>query len=145
MPTDLPASMLKLTSLILVGFGLIVALGAHPATALPATLLADLVFWPFDGANSLAAAETRVFAAISGGVMVGWGTMMWLLVSRLVPTDPALARLLLIEGALAWFVVDSTGSYASGAILNVALNVVLLLAIVVPAWKLTDHPRIAAA
>ncbi|SMD14548.1 hypothetical protein [Rhizobium sp. RU36D] len=145
MSTALPAFWLKLTSAFLIGFGLIVALGAHPATALPATLLADLVFWPFDGSQSLAAPETRVFAAISGGVMVGWGTMMWLVVSRLLPRDPALARLLLIEGTLAWFVVDSTGSYASGALLNVMLNVVLMLAIAVPAWKLTDHPRIAAA
>ena len=106
---------LKLTSLFLVVFGLIVALGAHPLTAAPATWLADLIAWPFDGSQSLAAPETRLLAAISGGVMVGWGVMMWLVVDRLLPVDPRLARLLLIEATLAWFLVDSTGSFVAGA------------------------------
>ncbi|MDH4441032.1 MAG: hypothetical protein QE284_11665 [Rhizobium sp.] len=127
---------LKLTSLFLIVFGLIVALGAHPLTATPVTWLADLIVWPFDGTQSLVAPETRLLAAISGGVMVGFGTMMWLVVSRLLATDPALTRLLLVEATLAWFLVDSTGSLVAGAPVNVALNTVLMLAIVVPAWGL---------
>lgn len=132
---------LKLTSLFLVVFGLIVAFGAHPLTAAPATWLADLIAWPFDGSQSLAALESRLLAAISGGVMVGWGTMMWLVVNRLLAEDPGLTRLLLIESTLAWFLVDSTGSLVAGAPINVALNTVLMLAIVVPAWSLGGSSR----
>ena len=60
-----------------------------------------------------------------GGVMVGWGVMMWILVTRLMPREPALARLILIEGTLAWFVVDCLGSFASGGYLNIPLNIAL--------------------
>lgn len=130
------ASWLKLMSLFIVALGLLVALGAHPSTAWPATLLTDVVFWPFDDMQRLDSQAARLLAAIGGGVMVGWGVMLWLVIDRLLPANPALARLLLIESTLAWFLVDSTGSFVSGAIVNVMLNTVLMLAIVLPAWRI---------
>lgn len=136
MKNEFAPTWLKLTSLLVVLLGLLVALGAHPATALPATWLADLVFWPFDGRQGLDADAARVLAAIGGGVMVGWGVMMWLVIDRLHAVDPGLTRLLLIESTLAWFLVDSTGSFVSGAGVNVLLNTVLMLAIVLPAWRI---------
>jgi hypothetical protein len=131
-----PASWLKLMSLFIMALGLLVALGAHPATAWPASLLADIVFWPFDGMQALDSEAARALAAIGGGVMVGWGVMMWLVVDRLMPLNAQLARLLLMESTLAWFIVDSTGSFVSGATVNVLLNTVLMLAIVLPAWRI---------
>lgn len=136
MSHDFIPTWLKLNSIFIMLLGLLVAFGAHPATALPATWLTDLVFFPFDGAQSLDAPSARVLASIAGGVMVGWGVMIWLVLDRLMPVDPRLARLLLIESTLAWFVVDSTGSFVSGATVNVVLNTVLMLAIVLPAWRL---------
>lgn len=133
---------LKLMSLFVILLGLLVAFGAHPATALPATWLSDIVFWPFDGAQTLEAPAARVLAAISGGVMAGWGAMMWLVLDRLMPADPALARLLIIEAILVWFVVDSAGSFAAGATVNVLLNTMLMLAFVIPAW-FVDGRRVA--
>ncbi len=140
MSPEFTSTWLKLNSLFVVLLGLLVALGAHPATALPATWLADIVFWPFDGQQTLDNQAARALAAIGGGVMVGWGVMMWLVVDRLLPVDPRLARLLLIEATLAWFLVDSTGSFVAGATVNVLLNTVLMLAIVLPAWRLETGP-----
>ena len=34
-----------------------------------------------DGAETLVASEARLLAAISGGVMVGWGVTLWLVVT----------------------------------------------------------------
>jgi len=140
MSPEFTSTWLKLNSLFVVLLGLLVALGAHPATALPATWLTDIVFWPFDGQQTLDQQAARALAAIGGGVMVGWGVMMWLVVDRLLPVDPRLARLLLIEATLAWFLVDSTGSFVAGATVNVLLNTVLMLAIVLPAWRLETAP-----
>jgi len=136
MSQDFAALWLKITSLLIIALGLLVAFGAHPATALPATWLTDIVFWPFDGLQTLEAPAARVLAAISGGVMVGWGLMIWLVIDRLLPADPRLARLLVVESTLAWYLVDSTGSFVSGATVNVLLNTVLMLTIVMPAWRL---------
>ena len=44
MTHPLSASWLKMMSLFIVALGLLVALGAHPTTAWPANMLADIVF-----------------------------------------------------------------------------------------------------
>lgn len=142
MSADFTPTWLKLTSLFVILLGLLVAAGAHPATAVPANLLTDIVFWPLDGQQALDTEAAHMLAAISGGVMVGWGLMMWLVIDRLYLADPRLARLLLVESTLAWYLVDSTGSFVSGAIVNVLLNTALMLAIVVPAWRIGSRAAV---
>jgi hypothetical protein len=123
---------LKLASIVVVGVGLVLALAAHPSTAGITALLADGIFWPFDGHPTLDAPATRLLAAISGGVMVGWGALLWLVATRILPSDPALTATLVRTSLLAWFAVDSTASILAGAPLNVVLNAVFLAAFLVP-------------
>ena len=133
---------LKAAAAIVVGFGGLVALAAHPATAGPTVLLADLIFWPIDGTATFAAAETRVMSAIGGGLMAGWGVLLWLLAARLYPREPALARTMILTSVGVWFVVDGIGSVAAGAPLNVVLNAGFLAMFVVPLWSPRKHPAV---
>ncbi|KPF43701.1 hypothetical protein [Rhizobium sp. AAP43] len=145
MSIDTASIWLKFASVAVILLGALVALASHPALSLPTVWLTDLVFLPFDGAQQIAAEETRLFLAISGGVMVGWGVMMWLIATRLLPADPSLARLLFIEGTLAWYLVDTTGSFLAGGHINMVLNTGLMLMIVYPAWSLGRVARPAGA
>lgn len=140
MPFPNAQTLLKAASAALIGLGAVVALAAHPATAGITGLIADLVFWPLDGQPSLDQPASRLLAAISGGVMVGWGAMLWLVVTRLLPTDPSLAAALVRTSAFAWFVVDSTGSIVAGAPLNAVLNIVFLAAFLLPLAGLAPRP-----
>ncbi|WP_421857649.1 hypothetical protein [Oricola sp.] len=133
---------LKYASGFIIATGILVAMASHPAASWPARVLADVIFWPVDGAQEIAARETRLLAAIGGGVMAGWGAMMWLTATRVYPKDPQLARLLIAEGALIWFAVDSIGSVAAGAPLNVIGNLGFLALILAP---LAQRARISAA
>lgn len=123
MQDSVPTKWLRGGAAVVVGFGILTALAAFPATAAPAEYLFDLMFWPIDGAQSLAAPETRLACAIGGGVMVGWGVTIWLVADRLGSRDRALTRMLILPGVGAWFVVDSIGSVVSGAPFNAVLNV----------------------
>jgi hypothetical protein len=123
---------MKTASALVVGFGVLSLLGAHPATAEPLRFLIDLIFWPLDGNETLSAPATRLICAIGGGLMVGWGLMLWQVVTRLYPRDPELARTLILTGIGAWFVVDSAGSIAAGAPLNAIFNIGFLAAFAVP-------------
>ena len=123
---------LKFAAAVTVGFGLLIALAAHPATGGATLFLTDLILWPMDGAQSLAAPEIRLLCAITGGVMAGWGLTMWLIVARLYPRDPGLARHLILTGIGTWFVIDSIGSLMAGAPLNALFNVGFLLLYVIP-------------
>ncbi len=126
---------LKIGSGLTVFFGLLIAAAATPAAAAPVEFLADLIFYPIDSAQSVAAPETRLIGAIGGGVMTGWGLMLWMLSTRLYPREPALARQLIITSIVVWFIVDSAGSIMSGAPLNALFNVSFLLIFCVPLWR----------
>jgi len=132
MSLERSAFWLKSASAIVIGFGLLIAIAAVPATAAPVQLLLDLIFWPVDGAERATMPETRLAFAISGGVMAGWGILLWQLTDRLYLRDPKLGRSLILNSIGTWFLVDSLGSIAAGAPLNAVFNVGFLLLFVLP-------------
>ncbi len=108
-----------------------IALATYPATAGVTLFLTDLILWPIDSAQTLASPETRMLCAIIGGVMAGWGLMLWLVATRLYPREPALARTLILTSVGTWFVIDGIGSLLAGAPLNALFNVGFLLIFVI--------------
>lgn len=126
---------LKIASGVLVAFGLSGILGAMEATSAYPNFMADLAFFPIDGAPASNAPETRLLWAIAGGLMTGWGLMMWQITVHLYPRDSALARQLILTGIVAWFMVDSTGSVLAGAPMNAVFNVGFLLLFIVPVLR----------
>ena len=135
-------SWLKFASaLLLLGFGLMFAFAAWPQAAGLSTLLIDFLFWPLDGAQFLAAPETRIILAIGGGITFGWGVMVWTIVSHVMPSQPGLARMILLRSLLAWFVVDSLCSTLAGVPLNVLANTGFLAAFL---WPLLRMERVSS-
>ena len=107
---------LKFGSALVVGFGVVIAMAAYPPTAGIAQFLLDLVIWPVDGVQAISGPEMRLLSAVSGGVMVGWGILLWLVATRLYPKDPGLARTLILVSIGTWFLVDSLASIVAGRI-----------------------------
>lgn len=136
MTQEQAAGWLKFGAAFVVLFGLMMAAASVQSLAAPMAWMLDLVFFPLDGAQTMADPVTRLLSAICGGVMVGWGAMIWLLVTRLLPREPTLVRQLILTGICAWFVVDSTGSVLSGGHWNALGNLGFLLLFVVPAAQL---------
>lgn len=112
--------------------GLALALAAIPALNLPIRLLTDLLVWPLDRAETLAGSETRLALAIGGGVMLGWGLMIWQLAGEPLERAPEAVRGIIRTSVTAWFLVDSAGSVAAGAALNVLPNLVFLALFLLP-------------
>ena len=126
---------LKFGSALTIFFGLLVAAAATPVGSGPTQFLIDLIFFPSDGAQDIAAPETRLISAIGGGVMAGWGVLLWMLSTRVFPNDQVLAAKLITTSIITWFVIDSTGSILAGAPLNAAFNVSFLLIFCIPLWR----------
>ena len=94
---------LKVASDVFVLFGLLIAFASIPSAAAPTLFLADLIFWPVDGVQAVTTETNRLLSAILGGVMVGWGVLLYLLTTRIYPRDPDLSRLLITASIGTWF------------------------------------------
>ena len=126
---------LKVTAVIIGAFGPVFALGSMAATQEPARLSLDILSWPIDGATTYAAADTHFLSALAGGFLFGWGVMIWCLSVWAHDSAPEGVRKAVLAGILAWFVLDSVGSIASGNPSNAGFNIIVLLLAVGPLWR----------
>jgi hypothetical protein len=123
---------LKNAAILVILFGPVVSLAAHPATAGLNGMFVDLAFWPFNGLPTIDDPATRLLSAISGGLTMGWGVMIYLLATKLYPREPQLAGSIILTSVVIWFVTDSIGSAFAGAPANVLINLVFLVIFLVP-------------
>jgi hypothetical protein len=128
-------SWLKAASAVYIGFGIVTALAALPITEAPTLIFAKLIFWKFDESVSLAAPATRLLCAVGGGMLTGWGVMLWLVSTQLYPRDPDHARKIILTSVCSWFAVDSIASVLAGAPLNPFFNLIFLLMFIFPLWR----------
>jgi hypothetical protein len=126
---------LKITAVIVGSFGPVFFLGTMLATSEPARWTLDFLSWPLDGAQTYASPETRFLSALTGGFLLGWGVMIWCLSVWVYDSAPEAVRKSVLTGLLAWFVLDSAGSIASGTSSNAIFNIFVLLLAVGPLWR----------
>lgn len=127
-------SYLKFTAFVVGSFGPIFFLGTMLPTSEPARWTLDLLSFPIDGLQVYTEPTTRFLSALTGGFLLGWGLMIWLLSSWVYEKAPEQVRKVVLFSVLAWFVLDSLGSYASGNASNVFFNIIVLLLGVGPLW-----------
>jgi hypothetical protein len=126
MDKKISAIWLQFACAIAVATGLVSAAASFPATDGLWLFLFDLLKWPIDGNPSQFDLTTRAVNAVLGGVMVGWGTLMFLLVRNFLKKDYALVRKLILVSIVSWFVIDSIGSFLAELPGNLLLNVSFL-------------------
>lgn len=126
---------LLVTAIVVGSFGPIFFLGTMASTAEPARLTLDLLSWPIDGAQSYTDPTLRFLSALTGGFLFGWGVMIFCLRQWVYDAAPEGVRRAVLVGLLAWFLLDSAGSAASGNASNVLFNVLVLLTAVGPLWR----------
>lgn len=127
-------SYLKFTAFVVGSFGPIFSLGTRIATAEPARWSLDLLSWPLDGRQTYDAPTTQFLSALTGGFLFGWGITIWFLQKWVYNSAPEGVRKSVLAGLIAWFCLDSAGSYASGNPSNVFFNILVLLLAVGPLW-----------
>jgi hypothetical protein len=131
---------LKVAAVIIGSFGPVFFLGTMAATQEPARFSLDLLSWPIDGATTFESADTRFLSALTGGFLLGWGVTIWCLAKWVYDAAPEAVRRTVVTGLLAWFVLDSAGSIASGNTSNAFFNVIVLLLAVGPRGRPATAP-----
>lgn len=125
---------LKITSFVIWSFAPVFFLGTMEATKEPARLTLDFLSWPIDGNMTYTSPDTQFLSALTGGFLLGWGVMVWLLSKNLYDIAPETVRKIVLISLLSWFFLDSLGSVLSGNPSNLFFNIVVLLIGVGPLW-----------
>ena len=111
---------------LLIGPGLIMVVGlVSPLMGLVNAFL-DLAYQPLDGGQEVVGGAARLLNGILGGVLVGFGVMIWLVAEKVYKNDQDLGRNLIMIPLLCWFATDSAGSVLAGAWFNAVLNASIL-------------------
>ena len=126
---------LKITAVIVGSFGPVFFFGTMLETSELARWTLDFLSWPLDSVQTYASPETRFLSALTGGFLLGWGGMIWCLSEWVYDSAPNAVRKSVLTGLLAWFVLDSAGSIASGTPSNAIFNIFVLLLAVGPLWR----------
>ncbi len=127
-------SWLKVSSVLLGVFGPVFFLGTMEATSEPVRWGMDLLSWPIDGQQSYQDPTLRFLSALTGGFLLGWAVLIWRLSGTAYDAASESIRRSIVAGFLAWFVLDSAGSIASGNSSNALFNVLVLFILVGPLW-----------
>lgn len=126
---------LKITAITVGSFGPVFFLGSMPETSEPARWTLDLLSLPLDGLQNFEASTTRFLSALTGGFLFGWGVCIWFLQKWVYDKTPNEVRKAVLAGLIAWFLLDSAGSVASGNTSNAFINIVVLIIAAGPLWK----------
>lgn len=123
---------LKIAADILIIFGLMFFLALFTPLSGAVNALLNLALLTFDGSVNILAAETRLLMAISGGICVGWGAMIYMITTQVYASNPEVGGRIILVSSVAWFLVDSIGSVIAGAAFNAVLNIGFLIMFVAP-------------
>jgi hypothetical protein len=125
---------LKITAIIVGSFGPVFFFGTMNATKEPARLTLDILSWPLNDSSTFTSSDTKFLSALTGGFLLGWGIMIWLLSTWVYDKAQNEVRKTVLISLLAWFFLDSSGSIASGNASNVIFNGIILFMAVGPLW-----------
>ena len=123
---------LRLNAEIIIGFGVLFALAAVPTVYSWVAIFFDVAHFPFNMAPEALDPTGRLMIAISGGLTVGLGVMVWTVATEVIPVAAPQGRKVVLYSAVGWFITDSTFSVVAGSPLNVILNLSFLLMMVMP-------------
>ncbi len=106
--------------------GIFFAIAALPALHSIIKVFLQIAYWPFHTVPADLIVPIPLLVAISGGLTVGLGGMLWSLGTYVVPISPVAATKVAQIAAWSWFCTDSTASILVGAPFNVVLNLSFL-------------------
>lgn len=122
---------MKLAAWATIGIGVFFAASALPILHPAVHLFLSIVYWPFNDVPSDLSVPTPLLVAISGGLMTGFGGMLWALGHYVSPISELAAARVTQVAAWSWFCTDSTMSVLVGAPVNVGINALFLILMLV--------------
>lgn len=132
MTQKVSAKIIRYVSYVIIVFSVIWGLAPYESINAPARILIDILDWPFGDALATLDRNTMWLSSIGTGLMLALAIFYgWVIAPAIERGDKQIVKVG-IWAILAWYVVDSTGSVASGVASNVLFNTPFLLGMLLP-------------
>ncbi len=130
-----PQTAAKLTHIVaylLFSIGIFWGLAAFPPFDFAARAYLDLLNWPMGDGRPEWNQEAIWLSSVGAGLVCALAVFYLFVVTPAVRNGDRRVVRATVLAALAWFVVDSAGSYAAGIPMNVLFNLVTLVPLIGP-------------
>jgi len=135
------AKMMLYVAYFFLAFAMVWLLAAYDTVSAPARWMLDLLDWPFGDGPQTLDRNTQWLSSIGAGLVVMLSVMLiGIVVPALENSDRKIVKTTIIA-FIAWYVVDSAGSIASGVSSNAIFNLVLLIPALIPLFTIRYASR----
>ena len=111
-------------------------LAPYESVNLPSRLILDSLDWPIDNLSTALDKNTMLLSAIGAGLLGSIAVFLGGIVAPAIKEGNKSITRTTVVAMLVWYIIDSTGSIASGVASNVVFNSVYLVLILIPIiWK----------
>ncbi|SNZ21337.1 hypothetical protein [Cohaesibacter gelatinilyticus] len=132
MTKRLSANLTKAIACLLFVISFLWGLAAFPPFDLAARIYLDLLHWPVGDGLPQWNQETIWLSSIGAGLVCALAVFYLLIVTPAVRKGDRQTIKAALIAVIAWFVVDSIGSYAAGILSNVGFNIITLTLLITP-------------
>lgn len=123
---------LRVVSLVLVAYGVMMALVVLPPMQDLLRWMIDLVLEPSVAAGPALSERTIFLTGIAGAMLMGWGLLTYFVATHGLNSGADWAGRAIVTSLTVWFVVDNIVSFEVGAYVNIAGNTLFALLFALP-------------
>ncbi len=141
MSLDTRAKFMMVVAITFFIYSILWALAPYPSINLPARLILDLADWPLDNLATPLDRNTQWLSAIGAGVLAAISVFLGgIVVPAIKKADTSVTRTTILA-MVVWYVIDSTGSVASGVSSNVFFNTIYLVLVLIPLIRINPNDK----
>jgi len=125
----------KLMQFVAIGFMLFSitwALAPYTSINLPSRFIIDLLDWPLNNLSAELSREVKWLSSIGAGLLIAFSIFLSGIVAPAILANDKKIINVSKFAIIAWYVVDSAGSIASGVMSNAIFNSLFFIMVMVP-------------
>ena len=132
MSLELRAKLMQIVAIGFLLFSLMWALAPFTSINLPSRFLLDLLDWPMNNLSAELSRDVMWLSSIGAGLLLAFSIFLIGVVAPAIKAHDK--RIIKVSklAIIAWYVVDSVGSIASGVLSNAVFNTVFFIMVMIP-------------
>ncbi|MFK8012737.1 MAG: hypothetical protein AB8B80_11890 [Marinicellaceae bacterium] len=132
MSLELRAKLMQIVAMGFLLFSIMWALAPYTSINLPSRFLLDLLDWPLNNLSAELSRDVMWLSSIGAGLLVAFSIFLYGIVAPAIKTyDKSIINVSKLA-IIAWYIVDSVGSIASGVLSNAIFNTVFFIMVMIP-------------